>query len=115
MEEKEEKLGPELIEEIDFKERVLEAAGPIVVAFMAEWSGPCRMMAPILEGALGERGAKPEVLRVDVDQSPELVQQFEIQGLPTLLSFRDGKKMEMLSGTLSKGDLHRYLDLQLSL
>lgn len=103
--------GMEVIEAIDFDEKVRQNPGNTVVVFTAEWSGPCRMLMPILESALKERNSGPRVVRVNVDEAQGLTKKLEIRGLPTLVGFRDGVQTESLSGTFSKGDLHRFLDL----
>lgn len=111
MEQETETDGMEVIEAIDFEEKILKDPASTVVAFTADWSGPCRMLMPILESALKERSGGPRVVRVNVDEAQALAKKLEITGLPTLIGFQNGVKAESLSGTFSKGDLHRFLDM----
>lgn len=73
-------------------------AGAVVVDVWAEWCGPCRAIAPILEQLAGEYEGRVKVAKVDADANPEVMRRFAVRGLPTLLLFRDGKVVDTLLG-----------------
>lgn len=75
----------------DFETEVLKSPQPVVVDFTAAWCGPCKAMAPALEQVAEEMKGKVKVVKVDVDQSPVVTQQYRIQAMPTLMVFKDGQ------------------------
>lgn len=75
----------------DFETEVLKSPQPVVVDFTAAWCGPCKAMAPALEQVAEEMKGKVKVVKVDVDQSPAVTQQYRIQAMPTLMVFKDGQ------------------------
>jgi thioredoxin 1 len=88
-----------------FEADVLKAASPVLVDFWAEWCGPCKMIAPLLEDIAREQGEKLRIVKVNVDQEPALAQQFGIQAIPTLILFKGGEKKDQIVGMASKKDL----------
>lgn len=78
---------------------------PLLVDFSAEWCGPCKMMAPELQQVAGEMGDEVKIIKVDVDKNPAAASHFNIQGVPTLILFREGKQLWRQSGVLQASQL----------
>ncbi len=74
----------------NFTKEVLESSQPVLVDFFAEWCGPCKMLAPVLE-ELATEGHDFKIAKIDVDQQPELAQQYGVVSIPTIIAFKDGK------------------------
>ena len=90
------------INEANFDREVLQASRPVVVDFWAEWCGPCRMLAPVLEEIAREQGEKVTVAKVNVDENPGLAARFNIQSIPTVLYFEGGQVRDQTIGAVSK-------------
>jgi thioredoxin 1 len=88
-----------------FDEEVQGASEPVVVDFWAEWCGPCKMIAPILEEIATEQAGKLKVAKLNVDDSPEVAQRFQVMSIPTLIVFRDGEPAKRLIGAKGKAQL----------
>lgn len=86
---------------------------PVLVDFYAEWCGPCKMMKPILEDVKAMKGEKVRVVKVDVDKHQELAAYYQIQSVPTLMIFKDGKQLWRQSGVLQAKELSELLAAQL--
>ncbi|HEV8337341.1 MAG TPA: thioredoxin [Candidatus Polarisedimenticolia bacterium] len=84
--------------------------GPILVDFWAEWCGPCRLMAPILDKVAVRFKGKARIGKVDVDEHQALAAKFGILSIPTLLLFKDGKVVEQVVGTTSEENLAKLID-----
>jgi thioredoxin 1 len=87
-----------LIQEQQFTTEVARATGPVVVDFFATWCGPCKRLSPMLDNLAGPLTNRVKFLKVDVDQSANLAKQFEVDGVPTLIFFKDGKVVDKLVG-----------------
>ena len=93
----------------NFTEKVLQAKKPVLVDFWAEWCGPCKALAPVLEEISGEFAQRAEVVKVNVDDNGELAQQYGIRGIPTLIFFKDGQAQKTLVGNQSKSEIQASL------
>ncbi|WP_026958209.1 MULTISPECIES: thioredoxin TrxA [Aliagarivorans] len=93
-----------------FEEDVVNASTPVLVDFWAEWCGPCKMIAPILDEVADEYQGKVVVGKLNIDQNAETPPKFGIRGIPTLLLFKDGKVAATKVGALSKAQLTAFLD-----
>ena len=91
-----------IINTSQFKESVEQNSGVVVVDFFATWCGPCKMLAPVFEQAGEEMKNDATFLKVDIDQSLEIAQQFRISTVPTMMIFKDGKPVESLVGFMPK-------------
>jgi thioredoxin 1 len=93
-----------------FEADVLKADKPVLVDFWAEWCGPCRALGPILEELATEFGTKATVLKVNVDENPELAQQYGIRGIPTMIFFKNGQAAKTLVGMQPKEEIKKSLE-----
>ena len=92
-----------------FKQDVLESATPVLVDFWAEWCGPCRMVAPILDDIAKEYEGKLTVAKVNIDENPSTPNDYAVRGIPTMMLFRDGKLVDTKVGALPKGQLKDWI------
>lgn len=84
--------------EADFQKEVLEAGQPVLVDFTATWCGPCKMLDPIVGQLAQEWAGKVKVVKLDVDDNPELAMQYQVMGVPTLMLFVGGRPSQRISG-----------------
>ncbi len=97
------------VTDADFEAKVEKSALPVLVDFGAEWCGPCKMIAPLVEELAKEMDGKFVLAKVDVDSSPALAEKFGIQSIPTLLLMKDGKPVKNLVGFMPKPDIKKAL------
>lgn len=92
---------------------VTQAPIPVLVDFWAEWCGPCKMIAPLLDELAGELSGKIKIAKVNVEESQDLAAKFHIRSIPTLLVFKAGVVQEQMAGALRKADLKAKLSAYL--
>ncbi len=102
---------PETITTSQFDAEVLQSETPVIVDFWAQWCGPCRAVSPILEQIAEERAEELRVVKVNIDEEPELQQRYGILSIPTILLFRDGEPTAAAVGAQPKRMLERSLGL----
>jgi len=96
-----------------FEEQVLKSDNPVLVDYWAEWCGPCKMIAPILDEVAKDYGGKLTIAKLNIDENPETPPKFGIRGIPTLMLFRNGSVEATKVGALSKSQLTAFLDSNL--
>ncbi|MFW9611403.1 MAG: thioredoxin TrxA [Fluviibacter sp.] len=89
---------------------VLQSATPVLLDFWAEWCGPCKMIAPILDDIAKEYGSKLKVAKINIDENQQTPAQFGVRGIPTLMLFKGGSVEATKVGALSKSQLVAFLD-----
>ena len=98
------------ITDATFASEVTEAPGLVAVDFWATWCGPCRRIEPILEELAGEYKGRVKIAKLDVDQHPDTAEEYQVQSLPTIWLFKDGKAVDMKLGALSKKDYAAWFE-----
>ena len=93
----------------DFQSEVLDSDLPVLVDFWAEWCGPCKMFAPVLDALAEAYQGKLKVVRVNVDEEPELSEEYDVMSIPTLALIKAGKTLDTATGALPKNSLEQWL------
>ena len=97
--------GMSTLTDSTFDEEIGAATEAVVVDFWAEWCGPCKMIAPILEEIATEQAGKVRIAKLNVDDAPQTAQQFQVMSIPTLILFKDGEVQKRVVGARGKGQL----------
>ena len=102
------------VTDANFKQEVLDATGPVLVDFWAEWCGPCKVIAPLIDEAALEYQGKLTVAKLNADENPMTPARLGVRGLPTLLLIKNGKVEGQKVGALRRTDLKAFIESKLS-
>ena len=114
---KESAMASELIKHVSdasFEADVLQPGTPVLVDYWAEWCGPCKMIAPILDEVAGAYQGKLQIAKMNVDENREIPAKYGIRGIPTLMLFKNGQLAATKVGAMSKAQLTAFIDQQLA-
>lgn len=98
------------ITDASFESEVVKADKPVLIDFWAEWCGPCKMIAPMLDEIAAEYRDKVTIAKLNIDENPKTPQRFNVRGIPTLILFKNGQVEGQKVGALRKSDLAAFLD-----
>lgn len=98
------------VSDASFEQDVLKASGPVLVDFWAEWCGPCKMIAPVLEDLAEEFAGKLTIAKLNIDSNPDTAPAYGVRGIPTLIIFKDGEVAGTKVGALSRTQLTEFIN-----
>ena len=101
------------VSDSSFEQDVLKSSVPVLLDFWAEWCGPCKMIAPILDQIAAEYAGKVVVAKMNVDENPKTPMKFSVRGIPTLILFKNGQLQGQKIGAVRKADVAAFLDSNL--
>jgi thioredoxin 1 len=93
-----------------FQTEVLDSDTPVLLDFWAEWCGPCKSIAPVLDELAGEYEGKLKIVKINIDENQQTPRQYGVRGIPTLMIFKDGKVAGTQIGAVGKGQLAKFID-----
>jgi thioredoxin 1 len=96
---------PTTLTDTTFDEEIAGSTEPVLVDFWAEWCGPCKMIAPILDQIAEEHAGKIKIAKLNVDDNPDIARRFDVMSIPTLIVFQDGQPVKRMVGAKGKGQL----------
>jgi thioredoxin 1 len=103
-------MATKKITDSSFQADVLQASGPVVVDFWAEWCGPCKMIGPALEELSDEFGEKVTIAKINIDENPDAPAQYGVRGIPTMILFKDGAPAATKVGAAPKSQLKGWIE-----
>ncbi|MEO0441799.1 MAG: thioredoxin TrxA [Pseudomonadota bacterium] len=103
-------MATKAISDDSFEQDVLNAEGPVLVDFWAEWCGPCKMIGPALEEISDEMGEKVTIAKLNIDDSPDAPGKYGVRGIPTMILFNNGEPVETKVGAAPKSQLKSWLE-----
>ncbi len=103
-------MATKAITDESFSEDVLNATGPVLVDFWAEWCGPCKMIGPALEEISDEMGEQVTIAKLNIDDSPDSPAKYGVRGIPTMILFNNGEPVETKVGAAPKSQLKSWLE-----
>ena len=103
-------MKPTAVTDSTFESAVLRAEGPVLVDFWAEWCGPCKMIAPLLEDLAADKTGELTVAKVDVDKNPQAATKYGVRSIPTMMLFKNGRVAATKIGALPKSKLYEWVE-----
>jgi thioredoxin 1 len=101
------------VTEDTWEQEVLKSDTPVLVDFWAQWCGPCRMVAPVLDQIADEMDGKVRVVKLDVDANQQIAYQFQVSSIPTFILFKDGQMADRMMGAMPKAAFQSFIDRNL--
>ena len=102
-----------VLTEQNWEQEVLKSDTPVLVDFWAQWCGPCRMVAPVLDQIASEMDGKVRIAKLNVDENQTLAYQFQVQSIPTFILFKDGQMADRMMGAVPKSEFESFINRNL--